>query len=125
MTRTTDEWAAVAYEMVNGSDVAAQAYSTFDEGGNPLGVTVQRSRSKGEADLQMCMNFDLKRAFSEFLESGDDAVIYLSKVVAGFTFKELTEKTGGTMYAVRKSVDAGRSVWGTYLHRLGIHFKWE
>ena len=125
MRKSVDQWAIAAHELVITSDLGAQSYGTFDDAGTPLGTNIQRSVRQGEADQQVCLNYDLKEAFANFLEEGDSSVIYLSNVVAGFSIKELTEKTGETAYSIRKSIDVGRSVWGTYLYKLRIRAAWE
>lgn len=130
---TVDEWAVKAHETVHASDVIAQNYSTFDESGNPLGPPIQVTERKTQADTQAALDFDLKNAYSNFLETGIDAYMYFGKVVAGFTIKELAAfgqadnnpDTPDSEWKVRESIERGRSEWGMALRHIGIRADWR
>ena len=123
---TADEWAVKAHETIHASEVASQDYSTFDEAGNPLGVQVQVSIRQFQVDADATNTLDLKNAYFAFIEKhGDDAIIYFAKVIAGFTLKELSTKTGHSEWNVREAIERGRSEWGNALRRIGIRAQWR
>lgn len=125
---TADDWAVKAHETVHASEVVAQNYSTFDDMGNALGSPVQITARRTQADIQASLDYDLKRAYSTFLDSGIHAYIYFGKVVAGFTIRELVSfgeaddnpDTPDTEWKVRECIELGRTEWRMTLRHMGI-----
>jgi len=131
---SVDEWAVKAHETIHTSEVVAQDFTVFDEAGNPLGVRIQSSIRKGQVDARLTKDYDLKRAYWDFLEVGGiDAYMYFGKVLAGFTLAELVAfgvadqdpDTPDTEWKVRQSIERGRSEWGEALRRIGIRVSWR